>query len=53
MTDSEVEDLVKKCFDGECVRTQDTIVSLRKDVNIVDVFTITRHRMYESKKTGD
>jgi hypothetical protein len=51
MTDKEVEELVKECFDGKTsgVRTQDTIVSLRKGVKIVDVFTIVRHRIYENE----
>lgn len=55
MTDEEVEELVKKCFDGKTtgVRTQDTIVSLREGTSregtkIVDVFTIVRHRIYEN-----
>lgn len=49
MEDKEIEDLVNECFDGKTTgtRTQDTIVSLRKGSNIVDVFTIVRHRIYE------
>ena len=51
MTDEEIEELVKDCFDGKTtgIRTQDTIVSLREGVNIVDVFTIVRHRIYENE----
>lgn len=49
MKDEEVEKLVEGCIQGEltCVRTMDTIVSLRKGTKIVDVFTIVRHRIYE------
>lgn len=49
MKDEEIEKLVKECFDGgnTSVRTKDTIISLRKGTNIVDVFTIVRHRIYE------
>lgn len=49
MKDGEVEKLVKECLEGKSTgcRTMDTIVSLRKDSNIVDVFTIVRHRIYE------
>lgn len=56
MTDAEVEELVKECFDGKTtgVRTQDTIVSLRggtsrEGTKIVDVFTIVRHRIFENE----
>jgi hypothetical protein len=51
MTDKEVEELVKECFDGKTTgtRTQDTIVSLRKGSHVVDVFTIVRHRIYENE----
>lgn len=51
MEDKEIEDLVNECFDGKTTgtRTQDTIVSLRKGSNIVDVFTIVRHRIYEKE----
>lgn len=51
MTDGEIEKLVKECFDGKTtgVRTMDTIVSLRKGVKIVDVFTIVRHRIFENE----
>jgi hypothetical protein len=49
--DKEIEDLVNECFDGKTTgtRTQDTIVSLRKGSNVVDVFTIVRHRIYEKE----
>ncbi len=49
MKDEEVEKLVKECFDGgnRSVRTMDTIISLREGTDIVDVFTIIRHRIYE------
>lgn len=51
MEDKEIEDLVNECFDGKTTgtRTQDTIVSLRKGSNVVDVFTIVRHRIYEKE----
>jgi hypothetical protein len=50
MKDIEVEKLVEDCLDGKTtgIRTQDTIVSLREGTKIVDVFTIVRHRIYES-----
>ncbi len=51
MKDEEVEKLVKECLEGKltCCRTMDTIVSLRKVDNVVDVFTIARHRIYENE----
>lgn len=49
MKDEEVEKLVKECFEGGCrsVRTMDTIIESREGSDIVDVFTIVRHRIYE------
>lgn len=53
MNDKEIDELVKECFNGKTsIRTQDTIVSLRKDADIVDVFTIVRHRIYEKDENG-
>jgi hypothetical protein len=51
MKDEEIEGLVKDCFDGKSkgIRTQDTIVSLREGSNVVDVFTIVRHAIYEKE----
>ena len=57
MKDEEVEKLVEECLQGKStgVRTMDTIVSLRKGKNIVDVFTFVRHRIYEplSERTDE
>jgi hypothetical protein len=54
MTEDEIIELVKECFEEKTSkRTQDTIVHLRKCVNIVDVFTIKRHRIYEVDKKNE
>ena len=49
MSEKEIEIEVKRCLDGKSVgtRTMDTIIKLRYGSSIVDVFTITRHRIYE------
>lgn len=55
VSDSEIREIVERCFRGESdfiriseiVRIGDTVVVMRQDSFIVDVFTIKRHRIYE------